>query len=680
MAPKIPKLPNLGTGIDSRASKLARAFSGDSGLRVEVGDGLACRFYPDEHRITIPSHFDDFGIDTQKVFEGSVEHEVSHARTQKRIDDLRAEGKRIADPIRLAKPGTPRHKILNALADAHDEMNDPHAGSRDMLGDLRKWGTRRLASNPDKAQGLFGAACELYLRTMGVEHKVCNIGPKTNAAVTDCAKLARKVFKGGWSPDALARLLNPVAAKIAAALKEDEEEAEKKEAGDAGEPGEESEEGEEGEEGEETSDKSKDKPKDKPKEKGKDKDKPKDDDEEGEASAEEGDEEAEPEDDDSESGTEAEEDESGSSKSSGGKDKHDKDKPDDEEDTDIPVSSKSSEEIDSDLSEFDDPSAPEDFSAFVRDEVGHDAVKEAECKQLYIPSPQAVKQDRIEVPLIRESTRTAYRSISEAVSKVVGGLRNKLISVLIARRQGEAEYDREEGLLDRSALHTLARSSGTPRAFYREIPGDEDRPSVAILLDESGSMSWGMKIDVARKAVVAIAEALSALGVDFGCYGFTNVPTSGMGDSEEFFCGRTYAMRLQQYKGFEENWHTTKARIANATDLCENADGDAVLSVAKLLASRPATRRILVVLSDGMPCCPGGGESYSPSIESRHLKDVVKMVEDAGIEILGIGIQTSSVTKFYKNNAVVNDLDELPKVLFTIFSKMMLARNRQDRS
>lgn len=320
----------------------------------------------------------------------------------------------------------------------------------------------------------------------------------------------------------------------------------------------------------------------------------------------------------------------------------------------------------------------------VRKAIGDEAGDALVENRGYVPSARAKQGDRITVP--RNGDAALYDSLKRSVEKVIGGLRSRLVTALRAKADVLVDPDQEEGRLDRSALYRV--EMGDRRVFYRQVETAEDVPAVAILVDESGSMNESGKYQVARQAAVALGETLAKLNVPFALYGFTNDYGDGsVGYDETVGCGayngRTMPMNLIEYKAFQERWANVKTRATQIKGRCQNADGDAVDAVARILRAQPADRRILMVLSDGAPACPGdavdaAGRAMKASgyeardVEGDHLKAVVRAVEKSGVEVVGVGILSDAVRDYYRNAAVVNNLNDLPKVVYKSLSQSLI--------
>lgn len=77
---------------------------------------------------------------------------------------------------------------------------------------------------------------------------------------------------------------------------------------------------------------------------------------------------------------------------------------------------------------------------------------------------------------------------------------------------------------------------------------------------------------------------------------------------------------------------------------------------------------MLIVLSDGVPAC----HTYDHSSLSRHLSKSVKSAEKAGIKVIGVGIDTDSVSRFYDDHIVLRDVTKLPTELVEQVQRVLL--------
>jgi len=278
-------------------------------------------------------------------------------------------------------------------------------------------------------------------------------------------------------------------------------------------------------------------------------------------------------------------------------------------------------------------------------------IAEEETRGVYSTHPIALQNDRI----VRAPKNVArFRVRDEKAKKIVGALASRLRLVLLSTDHS-TDYGLRHGKIDRTKLARLARFNTKvfKRDDKREI-GYADT-AVGILIDESGSMSGDMDDTIA--AVVALSRALNQIGIKFEINGFTNV-YSGTPPSRDGY-DRTLPFRFNVYKAFGESWETEKTRLGSAQADCENGDGEAVEWAAKRLLHRPEARKVLFVLSDGSPIC--GPDTK----QQQHLKRITGWIDNhKGVEVIAIGLRYSGITNYYKNAVTVDDLSQLPGVLF----------------
>ena len=142
------------------------------------------------------------------------------------------------------------------------------------------------------------------------------------------------------------------------------------------------------------------------------------------------------------------------------------------------------------------------------------------------------------------------------------------------------------------------------------------------------------------------------------------------GNHECAFGIRREALRHTVLKSFNESSAATREKwVCVTTGMGNNCDGESVLWAAKRLIQRKETRKVLITFSDGQPAIAalkgGCGD------DEEHLKDVVKLIESAGIETLGVGIQDSSVKNYYPKWVVYRTLDDLMVGFYRVVSDLL---------
>jgi nitric oxide reductase NorD protein len=161
--------------------------------------------------------------------------------------------------------------------------------------------------------------------------------------------------------------------------------------------------------------------------------------------------------------------------------------------------------------------------------------------------------------------------------------------VIRPRQLDGSELDLDAVIAARVAL--LATGQGSDR-IYQDARQIERDLSVAFLLDTSRSTEAAVGdtcvIDVARDALCALAGGIDAVGDRFGIWGFSSLRRD-----------RVFVTRA---KGFDTPY---SAQVTN--DICALRPGHytrlgaAIRHVSAQLAKESATRKLLIVLTDGKP-------------------------------------------------------------------------------
>lgn len=274
---------------------------------------------------------------------------------------------------------------------------------------------------------------------------------------------------------------------------------------------------------------------------------------------------------------------------------------------------------------------------------------------------------------------TAYAKAKREIMPLVAPIKSQLERILKVKENAKWTPERERGGLDSRALSKLASQPGYRTVFREYTKTETNNVAVEILVDMSGSMSGRM--ETAKKAAIAMSEALKDLQIPFEVTGFTSVYdekvakfTATLGDIETR--GRYDDSRGGRFNRFAErlDLHVFKSFDCNVLTGIEkmfvgsnNPDGECVVWAAKRLANRKEKRKILMVLSDGQPAADGNN-----AVLCSDLKNRVKQIEASGIECIGIGIQTDSPKHFYKDFVLIENIEDLPKTTMKKLSQLIV--------
>jgi cobalamin biosynthesis protein CobT len=278
--------------------------------------------------------------------------------------------------------------------------------------------------------------------------------------------------------------------------------------------------------------------------------------------------------------------------------------------------------------------------------------------QFYVPCK---KQRRTYIPHdVKNYKSGRYNLISKMCAE--SSLDRKIRKHLQLQSQGRTVHGMKRGRLSGKSLHRLynGQQNIQPAVFKKHEFGKVKMDSaVTMLVDLSGSMGMSQHSDkyaLAAAAAIAFSEVLVGLRIRHEILGFTE----HAGENEVY-----------HFKSFSDKPLTrdtlAKKFSAYAVTQDYNTDGEALQYAAERLMQMKEKNKILMVMSDGMPAGHYQGSG------SYYLKQVVKDVEEnSPIHLCGIGIQSDSVERFYKNCEVIENMDELTPAVLNTLKKNLL--------
>lgn len=286
--------------------------------------------------------------------------------------------------------------------------------------------------------------------------------------------------------------------------------------------------------------------------------------------------------------------------------------------------------------------------------------------EVAVPAPKCIREDSI------------TRMVNDT-QHMVAGIQKALERALAAKARKTWNPGQRRGRIAPGALFKTA--VGDERVFRQRYETQAKNTAVSLLVDCSGSMSWGDKIGTAGRAAFALSSTLERLKINHEVIGFTTRRARGMvsamgAEGMGIKYARNEALYMPLFKGFGERLTVdAKSRMAHLTEhnshewLRENVDGECLQIAARRLKMQRAERHLLIVLSDGCPACPGNWPQLM-----AHLSKVTKDLEsDSGVEVVGIGIMDKNVERYYRKHVVLNNLADLPTTVVGELSKVLLA-------
>lgn len=273
-----------------------------------------------------------------------------------------------------------------------------------------------------------------------------------------------------------------------------------------------------------------------------------------------------------------------------------------------------------------------------------------------------------------EQLRRKLDAELSATRTTVARLAKKLLRVLMARQVREWRFDRDEGLLDASRLAPMIASRGVVRPFKEETDSPFPSTVVTLLIDHSGSMR-GRPMQIAALTVEIFVRVLERCNVTCEVLGFTTREWDGGEPGREWAAagypanpGRLNALEHIIIKGADVPWRRARAGLGlfmRDDELKENIDGEALTWAHRRLLARSERRRILVVVSDGMPTDEATLAANGYDYLDAHLRQVIDDIEvRSPVQLAAIGIG-HDVSRFYRNATRIARIDDLGPALTT---------------
>ena len=247
-------------------------------------------------------------------------------------------------------------------------------------------------------------------------------------------------------------------------------------------------------------------------------------------------------------------------------------------------------------------------------------------------------------------------------------LANRLQRRLLARRNRTWEFDLEEGVLDSSRLAQVVVDPMSPLAYKQEKDMDFRDTAVTILIDSSGSMR-GRSITIAAMCADILGRTLERCAVRVEILGFTTRAWRGGQARERWIAagkpaspGRLNDLRHIIYKPADAAWHRCRRNLGlmmREEQLKENIDGEALIWAHNRLVVRAEERKILMVISDGLPVDNSTLLVNPSNYLEQHLKYAIDMIEThSQVQLIAIGIG-HDVTHHYRRAVTLTDAEQL---------------------
>lgn len=219
---------------------------------------------------------------------------------------------------------------------------------------------------------------------------------------------------------------------------------------------------------------------------------------------------------------------------------------------------------------------------------------------------------------------------------------------MVQSSQDNRNHVKRHGL--RVATHRLAASqAGESRLFIQRQPRIAPNAAVHLLVDISGSMGKPIGegnrkyFHVANEAALALAMALEGI--------------PGVVPAVSYFPGihQEVSIALLPKQSVRHRAACFDQKPRGCTPMAQ-----AMWFAANSLLAQKQKRKLMIVLTDGDP------DDWAAT------HDIVDRCRRSGFELLGIGIQTRSVERFFPQSIVINDVKDLKRELFEVTQQLLI--------
>jgi len=271
-------------------------------------------------------------------------------------------------------------------------------------------------------------------------------------------------------------------------------------------------------------------------------------------------------------------------------------------------------------------------------------------------------KDRVAKELKKDEN--VYERMRQEVLPLIDKLENDLREIFVARRaQGwKSGFTTGKRIDIKRRIQEKAKSvpAMESKAWQkRELPKEKDY-AISMLVDLSGSMSHGNKIQETFKAVIVLSEVLNRLSINLEILGFND----RIYEYQDF--GEQMSKIIREHMGgmlkeVNDTSDTGRARW--------NDDGWALEQASLRLAKQKADQKFLIVMSDGTP----EESSMHPREKYELGKMIKKVLEESDVRLIGLGIGegTEHVGRYYPNSIANVKVSEMAERLADLIKEVI---------
>ena len=252
----------------------------------------------------------------------------------------------------------------------------------------------------------------------------------------------------------------------------------------------------------------------------------------------------------------------------------------------------------------------------------------------------------------------------EELDRIARRVKKNLDKVIKEHQKG----DRLNGLYTGKQLDAAHTYRKDKRIFANKVlPEDIPDMEVCVLVDCSGSMCCGSRMDQSRKCAYITWKFCQ----------FMDIPCSVYGHTTDAYPEKHVVMTCVAHPDNLDK--DDEKRIFMLRPEYDNRDGWAVNFCAEALSKSSATSKMLLIISDGLPAAVG----YGDVLGKRDCQEVVKRYKKKGISVITAGIDdcASDIKSLYVDGIApkdaakfldYSDMTQLPRAFATIIKKELL--------
>lgn len=242
--------------------------------------------------------------------------------------------------------------------------------------------------------------------------------------------------------------------------------------------------------------------------------------------------------------------------------------------------------------------------------------------------------------------RRMYDSLSPDILKTAKRLKEEMWEIIHPEEDGMKKNLPMGKKIDSSRLYRQDRKIFMSRSAL----GEERQAAIAVLIDESMSMSYGGRITYGRLTALILYDVCVNLGIPVIVYGHST-------SYDKFYSEET--VDLYAYAEFDSVDGKDCYRIMDMSPRGSNRDGAAIRFVAERLKTRPEELKMLFLVSDGQPAA----FNYSGDLAKEDLKTLKGNLKRQGILLFAaaIGDDREVIEDIYQDGFLnISDISKLP--------------------